>query len=54
MKNKKNGLTFVSKEFNIEDTYKFKIYDSLENLGKFDLVINSLKIFSKSNSRSSF
>ena len=45
---KKNGLTFVSNEFNIEDTYKFKIYDSLENLGKFDLVINSLKAHSAS------
>ena len=45
---KKNGLTFVSKELNIEDTYKFKIYDSLENLGKFDLVINSLKAHSAS------
>ena len=40
---KKNGLTFISNEFNIEETQKFKIFDNLDNLGKFDLVINSLK-----------
>ena len=43
---KKNGLTFISKEYNIEDTKNFKIFDSLEKLEKFDLVINSLKAHS--------
>ena len=43
---KKNGLTFLSNEYNIEETRKFKVFDSLESLGNFDLVINSLKAHS--------
>jgi len=43
---KKNGLTFISGEYNIEETRKFKIFNNLENLEKFDLVINSLKAHS--------
>ena len=43
---KKNGLTFISSEYNIEETQKFKIFDSVERLGKFDLVINGLKAHS--------
>jgi len=43
---KKNGLTFISSEYNIEETEKFKVFDNLQTLGKFDLVINSLKAHS--------
>ena len=43
---KKNGLTFISNEYNIEETRKFKIFDNLDSLGSFDLVINSLKAHS--------
>ena len=43
---KKNGLTFISSEYNIEETQKFKIFDNLDTLGKFDLVINGLKAHS--------
>ena len=43
---KKNGLTFISHEYNIEETRKFKIFNDLENLKEFDLVINSLKAHS--------
>ncbi len=43
---KKNGLRFISKEYNIDATEKFKIFDTVDNLGQFDLVINSLKAHS--------
>ncbi|MDC3024167.1 2-dehydropantoate 2-reductase [Alphaproteobacteria bacterium] len=43
---KKNGLTFISAEYNIEETKKFDVFDSVDSLGKFDLVINSLKAHS--------
>ena len=43
---KKNGLTFISNEYNIEETRKLKVFDNLESLGSFDLVINSLKAHS--------
>ena len=43
---KKNGLTFISSEYNIEETKKFNVFDSVDSLGKFDLVINSLKAHS--------
>ena len=43
---KKNGLTFISNEYNIEETRKIKVFDNLESLGSFDLVINSLKAHS--------
>ena len=39
---KENGLTFISNEYNIEETRKFKIFENLESLESFDLVINSL------------
>jgi len=43
---KENGLTFISNEYNIEETRKFKIFENLESLESFDLVINSLKAHS--------
>lgn len=43
---KNNGLTFISKEYDIEETKKFAIFENLDNLGFFDLVINSLKAHS--------
>ena len=43
---KKNGLTFISSEYDLEESLKFKIHNNLDNLGKFDLVINSLKAHS--------
>ena len=45
---KNNGLTFISQEYNIDETLKFNIFNSLENLGSFDFVINSLKAHSAS------
>ncbi|MBF97105.1 MAG: 2-dehydropantoate 2-reductase [Pelagibacterales bacterium] len=49
---KKNGLTFISTEYNIEESLRFDIFDNLENLGKFDLVINSLKAHSANQTAS--
>ncbi|MEC8099677.1 MAG: 2-dehydropantoate 2-reductase [Pseudomonadota bacterium] len=42
----KNGLTFISNVYDIEESQKFEVFDSLDKLGKFDLVINSLKAHS--------
>ena len=50
---KENGLTFISSEYNIDETIKFTIYDNLESLGKFDLVINSLKAHSANQTAAS-
>ena len=32
---KENGLTFISNEYNIEETRKFQIFENLESLEKF-------------------
>ncbi len=43
---KNEGLVFVSKEYDLEICQKFDVFDSTNNLGKFDLVINGLKAHS--------
>ncbi len=43
---KNDGLVFISKEYDLEICQKFDVFDSSDNLGKFDLVINGLKAHS--------
>ena len=45
---KKKGLIFLSHEYNLELCQKFEIYDNIENIGSFDLIINGLKAHSSS------
>ena len=43
---KKNGLVFVSKEYNLDICQNFDTHENISNLGKFDLIINGLKAHS--------
>ena len=41
-----NGLRFISEEYDLDICQKFDVYDTVKNLGTFDLVINGLKAHS--------
>lgn len=47
---KKNGLVFISNEYDLDICQKFEVFNDLEKLGKFDLVINGLKAHSSNKS----
>ncbi len=47
---KKNGLIFTSKEYDLDICQQFDIYDNVDNIDKFDLVINGLKAHSSCES----
>ena len=45
---KEKGLRFISEEYDLDILQKFDVYDSVDTLGTFDLVINGLKAHSSS------